>query len=291
MIQLSPQWMLLLGMVLSIFLSDHQQIQNIAKTWSSKLLQLSVILLGTALNFHHVLKQGAEGVLVTMISIGGVFLLGYLGIKILKLDKIQGILITMGTAICGGSAIGALAPALSASSMAITISIGIVFLLNSLSVFLFPPIGHWLQLTQEQFGLWSALAIHDTSAVVASSSIYGKEALQVATTIKLTRALWIIPITFLFSLKNSGGNKKISIPWFILGFLAVSLIFTFTDTLNSLKEPLLYLSKQGFALTLFLIGLSFNIRKLKEVGLRPFIFGTVLWIIVSIASLVFVRMT
>lgn len=292
MLVISPQWALATGIVLSFFIQKNETLQLKAKTWGAKLLQASVILLGTSLNFQAVLKQGASGVMITFISISLVFILGMLGQKILKLEKNQGLLITMGTAICGGSAIAALAPVIAADALAITISIGIVFVLNALAIFIFPPIGQWLALSQQDFGLWAALAIHDTSSVVAASSLYGQEALAVATTVKLTRALWIIPITLVFSFYQSKtSQKKITIPWFIFGFLIMSLAFTFIDTLTSYKPIFLSVSKLGFSLTLFCIGLTFDLNKIKKVGIKPFVFGTILWMIVTIMSLAFVQMT
>jgi uncharacterized integral membrane protein (TIGR00698 family) len=291
MLFISPQWALATGILLSFLILKHEKWQISAKAWGAKLLQFSVILLGTSLNFHSVLKQGASGVLITFVSIASVFLLGAIGTKLLKLDKNQSLLITMGTAICGGSAIAALAPVIAADSLAVTISIGIVFLLNALAVFIFPPIGEWLALSQQDFGLWSALAIHDTSSVVAASSIYGQEALGVATTVKLTRALWIIPITLFFSLKASKETKKkMTIPWFIVGFLIMSLAFTFIEPLHQFKSSFLTVSKLGFSLTLFCIGLTFDLNKIKKVGMRPFIFGSSLWVIVTALSLIYVKM-
>lgn len=284
----SPQWMLLFGVALSFVFQDNK-IQLKAKLLGSKLLQLSVILLGASLNFNSVLKQGADGITTTFFSILFVFILGYFGRKILKIDYVQGLLITMGTAICGGSAIGALAPVINADSMAITISIGVVFLLNAISVFIFPFMGELLTLSQEQFGLWAALAIHDTSSVVAASSIYGAKALEVATTVKLTRALWIIPITLFFSFRVKSSHRKISFPWFILGFIVLSLIFTFTDAPLSLKTMITTSAKLGFSMTLFLIGLTFDLKKMKQVGARPFLFGISLWLIVSITSLFLIK--
>lgn len=282
---LSPQWALISGIVLSFFVKFP-----LAKPWSARLLQISIILLGSSLNFHHVIHQGAQGVVITFLSIAFVFALGYAGMRLLKLDHILGTLITMGTAICGGSAIGALAPVLNAGSLAVTVSIGIVFLLNAVSVFIFPIIGHSLSLSQDQFGLWSALAIHDTSAVVASASVYGKEALEVATTIKLTRALWIIPITLLYSVVLAKKDKKVTIPWFIFGFLAFSLAFTFIGELQEYKNIFFFTSKQGFALTLFLIGFTFDYQKIKSVGAKPFFFGILLWVIICVSSLGYVLM-
>ena len=291
MIQINPQWALTFGIILSFFLKN-ENLQIKVKSWGSRSLQLSVILLGASLNFHSILKQGASGVMITFLSISAVFVLGYVGQKLLKLDTNQSILITMGTAICGGSAIAALAPVIAADGLAITISVGIVFLLNALSIFIFPPLGEMLALSQHDFGLWAALAIHDTSSVVAASSLFGQAALEVATTVKLTRALWIIPITILFSFYSSHRTaRKIAIPWFIFGFLAVSLAFTFLDQLENFKPIFLTLSKLGFSLTLFCIGISFDFNKIKKVGMKPFLFGVVLWIIVASFSLAYVKLT
>lgn len=286
---LSPQWTLLTGIALSFFIQGHD-LQNLAKKYSTKLLQLSVILLGASLNFNAVISQGSDGALITFLSIIFVFLLGHFGRKALKVDYQQGLLITMGTAICGGSAIGALSPVIKAETMAITVSIGVVFLLNAIAVFIFPPLGHMLELTQEQFGLWSALAIHDTSSVVAASAIYGSKALEIATTVKLIRALWIIPITLFFSFYTKGATKgKITIPWFIFGFLLVSMLFTFVDIPGNYKANVTILAKTGFAITLFLIGLTFEFKKIKAVGLQPLLLGVGLWIIISTLSLVLIK--
>jgi uncharacterized integral membrane protein (TIGR00698 family) len=288
MISLSPQWTLLAGIFFSFFVSPNGKVQAKAKQWSARLLQISVMFLGSMLSFGHVIGQGADGILVTAVSITIVFILGFAGSRLLKLDRNQGILITMGTAICGGSAIGALAPVIAADAIAVTISIGTVFLLNALSVFIFPDIGHYFSLSQNQFGIWSALAIHDTSAVVAAASLYGKGALAVASTVKLTRALWIIPITLGFSVLLSHKGKRFQVPWFIFGFLLFSLAFTFIEPLSFMKDFVLYLSKQGLAITLFLIGLSFGPAKMKTVGAKPFVFGFFLWIIVCVISLFYV---
>ena len=285
----SPQWALLTGLILSIFIQGSA-IQSQAKTGSKYLLQLSIILLGASLNFNTVLNQGVYSLLLTLLSILFVFILGYFGKKILKVDSDQGTLITIGTAICGGSAIGALAPVIMADHLAIAVSIGVVFILNAFAIFIFPSIGLFFELSQAEFGLWSALAIHDTSSVVAASSLFGTEALQVATTIKLVRTLWIIPITVFYSVYHQKNQeKKISFPWFILGFIVVSLLFTFTTLPLTYKESMTSLSKMGFSLTLLLIGLSLDFKKLKKIGLRPLLFGVLLWLIVSISSLVLIK--
>lgn len=287
---LSPQWTLLTGIILSLFIQG-KDIQTSAKKWSAKLLQMSVILLGASLNFNAVLAQGGESVMVTFLSILFVFFIGYLGRKALKVNDEQGLLITMGTAICGGSAIGALSPVIKADTMAITISIGVVFLLNALAVFIFPFLGNLFELTQDQFGLWAALAIHDTSSVVAASAIYGEKSLEIATTVKLIRALWIIPVTLFFSFYTKGTEKgKISIPWFIFGFLAVSMLFTFVDIPGNYKTNVTALAKAGFSITLFLIGLTFDFKKIRSVGLRPLLLGIGLWVIVSSLSLTLIKL-
>lgn len=286
---ISPQWALLSGIVLSLFFSQNVSLKLKAKSWAARLLQLSIILLGSALNFSSVLEQGSTGVLVTFVSILFVFILGFLGMRIFGIEEKLGLLITMGTAICGGSAIGALAPVIAAEAMAITISMGIVFLLNSAAVFLFPPLSHFFSLSPEQFGAWAALAIHDTSSVVAASSLIGERALEVATTLKLTRALWIIPLTVLMGLLWKKSEKKFTVPWFILGFLLTSLAFTFFSALESMKNPFLLVSKNGFAVTLFFIGLGFDLKKMREIGARPLVFGVLLWLIVMGVSLFYVK--
>lgn len=284
----SPQFLLLLGLIFSFFLRD-QKVKSLAKKWSTKLLQTSVVLLGASLNFKAVLSQGGEAVIFTFLSISLIFIIGSIGGRMLQIERVTQTLITMGTAICGGSAIAALAPVLRADSLSIAVSVGTVFLLNAFSVFLFPPLGDFFNLTQQQFGLWAALAIHDTSSVVAASASYGNEALQTGTTIKLIRALWIIPITLLFSFKERKNAKtSIPIPWFIFGFIAFSLIFTFLPVSGETKGLFTSISKQGFALTLFLIGLSFDWKKMKDIGFRPIVFASALWLVVTIISLLFI---
>jgi uncharacterized integral membrane protein (TIGR00698 family) len=287
---ISPQWTLILGIAVASFFPLRIEWQKNAKLWSGKLLQWSVVLLGASLNFHEVIKLGAEGLGVTAVSITLVFVLGWLGIKFFNIENKLGWLLTMGTAICGGSAIGALAPVIAADATAIGVSIGIVFMLNALAVYLFPFLGELFQLTQEQFGLWAALAIHDTSSVVAAGSIYGEKALEVATTVKLTRALWIIPITLVAGLIVKSNNRRFAIPWFIVAFLLVSVLFTFVEMPTSVQSVTVQVCKLGFTLTMFLIGLTCNLQLLKTVGVRPLVFGLVMWISVSAASLAWIKL-
>lgn len=285
---ISPQWMLLSGIVISL-LNKNENIKRKSNFLSTKLLQISVILLGASLNFNAVIHQGLEGALVTFISILVVFILGIWGRNLFKIDKIQGLLITAGTAICGGSAIGALAPILQAGPTTIAISVGVVFLLNALAVFIFPFVGGLFELGQEQFGLWAALAIHDTSSVVAAASIYGEKALEIATTVKLTRALWIIPLSLIFSFQIKHQTRKISFPWFILGFLGLSLFFTFFEVPDELRNYTVLAAKLGFSFTLFFIGLTFNLKTLKAVGIKPLAFGVLLWLIISVSFLFLIK--
>lgn len=284
----SPQWMLLTGMLLSLFIQETA-LQSHAKKISAKLLQVSIIMLGASLNFNAVLHQGGSGILTTLVSILIAFFFGYITQKMFRVDNEQATLITMGTAICGGSAIGALSPVIKAQTFSITVAIAVVFILNALAIFIFPPVGTSLSLSQEQFGIWSALAIHDTSSVVAASSLYGEEALSTATTLKLIRALWIIPITLVFSfLQKDQKAGKTTIPWFILGFLISSLIFTFTGIPESIAINVSKMAQMGFTITLFLIGLTFDFKKIRQIGPRPLLMGSLLWILVSTLSLVFV---
>lgn len=284
---LPPHWSILLGVVISLTLPASPLIQSKGKAWSSRLLQLSIVLLGASLNFQSVLKEGSQGLIITFISISSVFILGHFLAKIYQVPSPLSTLITVGTSICGGSAISAIAPILKTTSLTMATALGIVFILNAISVFIFPPIGHFFQLTQHQFGTWAALAIHDTSSVVAASQLYGEEALKVGTTLKLTRALWIIPLSLVFATLKKSENK-ITIPWFIFMFLLMSLLFTFISQLNFLIPYFSNVSKAGLSLTLFLIGLSLNKNQIREIGLRPVLFGLSLWLVTMMGSLLFV---
>lgn len=283
-LKIAPQWSILLGVTLALTLKHDESITKKSKDWSAKILQWSIVLLGSALNFNVVIKEGIQGVYITLLSISFVLITGEILAKILKVDSPLSTLISVGTAICGGSAIGAVSPVIKADSFSMAIAMGLVFILNALSVFVFPPIGHFYEMTQNQFGTWSALAIHDTSSVVAASQIYGEEALKIGTTLKLTRALWILPLSVVLSyVKKSEG--KFTIPWFIFLFLANSLLFTFVSEISFLIPYLSQISKVGFSLTLFLIGFSLNKEQLKKLSLRPVILAISLWVITLSASL------
>jgi uncharacterized integral membrane protein (TIGR00698 family) len=249
------------------------------------LLQVSVVGLGFGMNINSALKTGKEGILFTIVSISVTLLLGFLAGKFLKIEKKTSYLISAGTAICGGSAIAAISPVINAKEKEISVALGTIFILNSIALIIFPIIGHSLNLSQTQFGLWCAIAIHDTSSVVGAASKYGAQALEIATTVKLTRALWIIPIAFAstFIFKNKGS--KIKIPYFIGLFVLAMVANTYIPFITKYNSYLTGIAKAGLTLTLFLIGCDLNRKVLQSVGIKPFIQGVILWIIISVGSL------
>ncbi len=282
---------LLIGLILGLTLPLTDRHRALAKIWGSRCLFLSVALLGAGLTLQTLGKNSLEHTHLTAISIAGTFIFGHLLARVFKVDREQSLLMTTGTAICGGSAMAAVAPVINASALSMAVSMSVVFILNAVAIYVFPPLGQWLQLTQEQFGLWAALAIHDTSSVLAAASLYGEKALELATVTKLTRSLWIVPICFVIALfYKSAQKKKIQVPWVIVVFLAVSTLFTFVPALAILRPHTQMLAKIGFGMTLFLIGLQMNKDNLKRVGWSPLAFGLSLWIVVSGMSLLLVQL-
>lgn len=260
------------------------------KKYSSPILQYSVVLMGFGMNLQQVIEVSSKGIILTACSVLLVFLLGVFLGKILKVERNTTFLISSGTAICGGSAIAAVSPIVGAKDSQISFSLTVVFVLNAIALFIFPFIGHYFNMSQESFGYWSAIAIHDTSSVVGAGAEYGKEALQVAATVKLARTLWIIPLSFLVLLlnrKNNQGKGKIKIPWFILYFVIAILIAGFIPVGQPAYSVLSYIGKRGMVLALFMIGSGFNFADLKTVGVRPFLLGVFLWIIISVSTLFF----
>lgn len=257
------------------------------------LLQTSVVLLGFGMDLAVVYKAGKDGILFTIATIFGTLALGYFVGKLLNVKARTSALISSGTAICGGSAIAAVGPAIDAEADEMSVSLGTVFVLNSIGLFLFPIIGHALNLTQNQFGVWSAIAIHDTSSVVGAAGIYGADALATATTVKLARALWIAPLALMFAYiyrKKSevrDQRSKLAIPWFIFLFLLATAFRTYAPAVifPSIYDGFVNLAKAGMIVTLFLIGASLSRETLKNVGARPLIQGLVLWIVISVVSL------
>lgn len=256
-----------------------------AQTW---LLQASVVGLGAAMNLRVVLRVGAAGVAQTAIAITLTLALSWLLARALRAETTTSLLIGVGTAICGGSAIAAVAPAIGARPQQTSVALAVVFLLNATALVLFPPLGRLFSLSPAAFGLWSALAIHDTSSVVGASLQFGEEALAVGTTVKLTRALWIIPLTLVLARlwpRTEPLGKKPTRPWFILGFIAVAALVTWVPVFQVPGQGLAAISRQVLVLTLFLVGAGVSREALRAVGVRPIVLGLSLWLVVASASL------
>ena len=284
----TPPVVLFIGLVFALLCGQAYPTFN--KNVSKKLLQYSVIGLGFGMNLQASLASGKEGMLFTIISVVGTLLIGmFIGCKILKLNRNTSYLISSGTAICGGSAIAAVGPIIKAKDTDMSMALATVFILNAIGLFLFPALGHWLGLSQQEFGTWAAIAIHDTSSVVGAGAAYGEEALQVATTIKLTRALWIIPLALVTSVIFRSDGKKISIPWFILFFIVAMLINTYLlADYPEVGKFIAGIARKGLIITMFFIGASLSVDVIKSVGIRPLLQGILLWIIISAASLAYI---
>lgn len=252
------------------------------------LLKVAVVGLGFGMNVYSALAAGKDGFVLTIFSIFLTLTLGFGIGKLLKIDKKISYLISSGTAICGGSAIAAVSPVIDADEKQISVALGIVFILNSVALIIFPPIGHALGLSQVDFGLWSAIAIHDTSSVVGAAAKYGDEALEVATTVKLARALWVIPIAFLSTMLFKNKGSKVKIPYFIGLFVLAMLANSYIPFIQPLGPYIVEVSKAALTLTLFLIGTSLSFRTVKNVGAKPFIEGVLLWIFISVSSLAYI---
>lgn len=280
---ISPAIALFAGLVYAFIFPNPYPKFN--KKSSKYLLQASVVGLGFGMNLTESLKSGSEGMLYTIISVAGVMFLGVLIGYFLHLNKKTSYLISSGTAICGGSAIAAIGPVLKANEKEMAVSLGVIFILNAVALFIFPPIGQYLELSQQQFGTWAAIAIHDTSSVVGAGEAYGSEALQIATLIKLTRALWIIPLALITMLIFRDKSGHISIPYFILLFVLAMILNTYCQIPDSIINSIVYSAKKGLVLTLFFIGASLSISTIKSVGIKPLILAIFLWIIIGISSL------
>lgn len=284
----TPPVALFLGLVFA--LTCGQAYPTFNKKVSKKLLQYSVIGLGFGMNLHASLASGKEGMLFTIVSVFGTLLIGmFIGCKLLKINRNTAYLISSGTAICGGSAIAAVGPIIKAKDSDMSMALATIFILNAIALFLFPVLGHWLGMTQQEFGTWAAIAIHDTSSVVGAGAAYGEEALQVATTIKLTRALWIIPLALITALIFRSEGKKISIPWFILFFIVAMLLNTYVLTAIPQVGQFIYgIARKGLVITMFFIGASLSIDTIKSVGIRPLLQGILLWLVISAGSLAYI---
>jgi uncharacterized integral membrane protein (TIGR00698 family) len=279
---ISPPLALALGLLYGLTFAHPYEADS--RNLSKFLLQASVVGLGFGMNLHEVLRAGRSGFFYTAATISFALILGLLAGRLLRVNQTASILISVGTAICGGSAIAAVAPIIEASDEEIAISLGTVFILNSVALFVFPPLGWSLRLTQQQFGLWAALAIHDTSSVVGATARYGPVALVVGTTVKLTRALWIVPVAIGAAvLKRS--RSPIQWPWFILFFCLAAVASTYLPALSNYWHLLSNLGRLGLTATLFLIGTGISRATLRRVGMPPLLQGVVLWILVGVTSL------
>ena len=284
----TPPVALFLGLIFALLCG--QPFPKFNKLVSKKLLQYSVVGLGFGMNLQQSLASGKEGMLFTIVSVIGTMVIGMLiGRRLLKMNRDAAYLISSGTAICGGSAIAAVGPVIKANEGDMSVALATIFILNAIALFIFPILGEWMGLTQQQFGTWAAIAIHDTSSVVGAGAAYGQEALQVATTIKLTRALWIIPLALVTSVIFKNESKKISIPWFILWFIVAIVVNTYLlDNVPMVGKIISGVARKGLIITMFFIGASLSTDVLKAVGVKPLIQGILLWIVISVSSLLYI---
>ena len=260
------------------------------KKYSSPLLQYSVVLMGFGMSLQQVIEVSSKGIILTACSVLLVFLFGMLLGRLLKVDRNTAMLISSGTAICGGSAIAAVSPIIKAKDNQISFALTVVFFLNALALFIFPPIGRALNMGEVDFGYWSAIAIHDTSSVVGAGAAYGPDALQTAVTVKLARTLWIIPLSFLvlfINRKHDSNKGKVKIPWFILYFVVAILIAFLLPQFSELYTNLAFLGRRGMVVALFMIGCGFSVEDLKKAGWRSFVLGVLLWIVIAVISFLF----
>lgn len=273
---------LIAGVLFSLVLGNPWP-QKTAR-FSKYILQISVVGLGFGISLGEVLHTGKESIIYTIIGIGFTLSMGHILGKLLKIDHNTSSLISFGTAICGGSAIAAMAPVLKAKDDETAVALATVFTLNSVALLLFPLIGHLLHLDQGVFGTWAGLAIHDTSSVVGAASAYGAQALAIGTTVKLTRAIWITPVVIGTAwLKES--DQKAKVPLFIIGFVLAAAFRTFLPHYEHQWGQLAAIARQSLVVTLFLIGAGLSREVLKKVGIRPFLQGITLWLLVSSLTL------
>lgn len=287
----TPPVALFLGLAFALLCGQAHPKFN--KKVSKYLLQYSVVGLGFGMNLQASLASGKEGMEFTILSVIGTLLIGwFIGRKILKVDRNTSYLISSGTAICGGSAIAAVGPVVKANDSEMSVALGTIFILNAIALFIFPMIGHALDMSQQEFGLWAAIAIHDTSSVVGAGAAYGEEALKIATTVKLTRALWIIPMAFATSFIFKSKGQKISIPWFIFFFVLAMVFNTYvldiTPTGAAIGAGINEFARKSLTLTLFFIGASLSRDVLKSVGIKPLVQGVLLWIVISLSTLAYI---
>nr|WP_034670001.1 putative sulfate exporter family transporter [Chryseobacterium populi] len=277
---------LALGFIIAVF--PGNPFEKHLHQYIHLLLQISIVGLGFGLKLNEALQAGKTGLMLTVISISTVMILGYFLGKLFKLDKQLSYLLSVGTAICGGSAIAATSPIIKPSTKQVSLALAIVFTLNSIALFVYPAIGNALHLSQEQFGLWCAIGIHDTSSVVGAAAKFGNEALKIATTVKLARALWIIPVSVMTMFIFKNKESKIRIPWFIGWFILAILMNTYFPVFDSLSSSITVIARSGLNLTLFLIGSTLSLQTLKTIGLKPLAIAVLLWVTISAGSLLYI---
>lgn len=285
----TPAVALFLGLVFALTLP--MPCPKFNKKTSKYLLQASVVGLGFGMNVQESLKSGSEGMMFTIVSVIGVMCLGVLFGYWMHINRKTSYLISSGTAICGGSAIAAVGPVVKADGNEMAVSLGVIFILNAIALFIFPPLGRLFDMSQAQFGTWAAIAIHDTSSVVGAGEAYGAEAVQIATLIKLTRALWIIPLALVTMVIFRDKTSKISIPWFIFLFILAMIINTYCGLPSVISETLVYIAKKGLVVTLFFIGASLSLNTIKQVGVKPLLLAILLWIVIGVSSFFVVMAT
>lgn len=287
----TPPVALFLGLAFALTCGQAFPVFN--KKASKYLLQYAVVGLGFGMDLHASLASGKEGMEFTVLSVAGTLLIGwFIGRKCMKINRNTSYLISSGTAICGGSAIAAVGPVLKAKDSEMSVALGTIFILNAIALFLFPAVGHALGMSQEDFGTWAAIAIHDTSSVVGAGAAYGEEALRIATTIKLTRALWIIPVALITSFIFKSKGQRISIPWFIFFFILAMLLNTYllssSETGIAIGNAINGFARKILTITLFFIGASLSRDVLKSVGARPLLQGILLWAAISFSTLAYI---
>lgn len=304
LVPLTPPWAALcLGIAIALALGNPfpKESKNVSKV----LLQVCVVLLGFSMDLNTVLKAGSQGILFALASIIGVFLLGWGLQRVLKLRPVAGLLVSTGTAICGGSAIAAMSTVTDADQEDVSVAVGTVFILNAVGLLVFPPLGHYFGLTQAQFGTWAGIAIHDVASVVGAGKAFGPEALEVGTAVKLSRVLYLIPITLIAAWwirkgakdGDSGGSQlnrdhpssRSVFPVFILGFIAASIIRTYIPAIADYAPDIKMAATIGLAVALYLIGAGITRKTIKAVGARPLVHGVALWVFISVASFLVVR--
>lgn len=285
---MNPPLAMILGFLFSFSLGHpYESYNKKAVNWS---LKTAVVGLGFGIFYEQAFSAGKEGFLLTIAGITLTLLLGWLIGKWVKLNPKSSYLLSSGTAICGGSAIAAIAPIIKAEERDISMAMGTVFLLNSIALIIFPFLGTWLEMSQVEFGTWAAIAIHDTSSVVGAAATYGEEALEIATTIKLARALWIIPLA-LITTKLFKSEGKIKFPWFILLFVAAMLINSLIGLPEGWSTALSGASKKVLTATLFLVGAGLSVEKIKKAGWQSLVLGLSLWLFISLSSLLVILYT